>query len=710
MMVRRRVLVIAAVLLAGVAATVLVHPLGEEVAERWVAVTGLVCSLAALAVSLIGLAPKAPPAERVDGANRDLARAVKEQWQAEWRLRRLQDPWPMRVRWDAADPLLSDHAGNVGCDRLDGEFGDIAGLFRRLPGGRLVVLDGLDEIPPPLRGEALRRLNNELDAGAPALLTCRTEAYREIVRECDVFTAAAVIELLPLTLDEVARYLNGTSRRHTASASTKWQQVLKVLAAEPQDHVARVLSETLSVPLMAAMARAIYSDTGADPAELLGPRFADRAVLEAHLLDAYIPAGFAPAPGLPGAARPRWTAAQATRWLAFLARAAERRGSRCIAWWELPDALPRAVRLLPSGLLACAAVTAAWCLAHPVLHVTRSLVGIVLYVAVLGVGLKTQPIPRARAVLLGGAIAGLLTGLMQQVGGPSIRLNPNGAGPMLTVLPDLPLAAYCAAVVTSGLMTALMLGTARIGSRPRPLTIPFRVSGGRRVPADKPAQVLDLARAAGHGLARGVLGGGGFGLIAGLSCGAVVGLRGQEFVPPFMESCKFGISMGLILGLVSGLVGALYRCSERSADTATAPSPHSSLRADRYAAFGRALLGLLFLWPLLLLAAALSGAGMIDDRVAGALVILLFVPLGPLVILLAAWGRLLAARLWLCGLGRLPWRLMSFLAEAHEKGVLRQVGAVYEFRHIRLQERLAHPHRLSCHLAGDSSAVGSSTV
>jgi predicted lipid-binding transport protein (Tim44 family) len=42
-------------------------------------------------------------------------------------------------------------------------------------------------------------------------------------------------------------------------------------------------------------------------------------------------------------------------------------------------------------------------------------------------------------------------------------------------------------------------------------------------------------------------------------------------------------------------------------------------------------------------------------------------------------------------LGRhIPWRLMSFLADAHQKrGVLRQAGAVYQFRHIDLQRRLA---------------------
>ena len=44
---------------------------------------------------------------------------------------------------------------------------------------------------------------------------------------------------------------------------------------------------------------------------------------------------------------------------------------------------------------------------------------------------------------------------------------------------------------------------------------------------------------------------------------------------------------------------------------------------------------------------------------------------------------------WLAFRHRLPWSLMGFLADAHQRGVLRQVGVVYQFRHIDLQHRLA---------------------
>jgi hypothetical protein len=54
-----------------------------------------------------------------------------------------------------------------------------------------------------------------------------------------------------------------------------------------------------------------------------------------------------------------------------------------------------------------------------------------------------------------------------------------------------------------------------------------------------------------------------------------------------------------------------------------------------------------------------------------------------------AWPSYLLERVWLVLNQRLPWSLMSFLADAHRRGVLRQAGEVYQFRHIELQHRLA---------------------
>jgi hypothetical protein len=73
---------------------------------------------------------------------------------------------------------------------------------------------------------------------------------------------------------------------------------------------------------------------------------------------------------------------------------------------------------------------------------------------------------------------------------------------------------------------------------------------------------------------------------------------------------------------------------------------------------------------------------------------LLDLVLGPVIGLaiatsLTAWGGwLVFARVWLPLTGRLPWSVVGFLDDACRRGVLRQVGAVYQFRHARLQDHL----------------------
>jgi NACHT domain len=57
---------------------------------------------------------------------------------------------------------------------------------------------------------------------------------------------------------------------------------------------------------------------------------------------------------------------------------------------------------------------------------------------------------------------------------------------------------------------------------------------------------------------------------------------------------------------------------------------------------------------------------------------------------LAVWPAYEIARIGLALRRRLPWRLKAFLADAHRRGVLRRAGAVYQFRHIELQHRLAN--------------------
>src|SRR6266498_412139 len=67
-------------------------------------------------------------------------------------------------------------------------------------------------------------------------------------------------------------------------------------------------------------------------------------------------------------------------------------------------------------------------------------------------------------------------------------------------------------------------------------------------------------------------------------------------------------------------------------------------------------------------------------------------------IIFTTWGRATTARSILALLGRIPWRMAAFLEDAYRRGVLRRVGPDYQFRHARLQERLA--------LKGDAASAG----
>ena len=59
-------------------------------------------------------------------------------------------------------------------------------------------------------------------------------------------------------------------------------------------------------------------------------------------------------------------------------------------------------------------------------------------------------------------------------------------------------------------------------------------------------------------------------------------------------------------------------------------------------------------------------------------------------LLAGAWGRwFILVRFWLCLRRQVPWRVGTFLEDAHRRGALRQSGAVYQFRHVRIQHHLA---------------------
>ena len=173
------------------------------------------------------------------------------------------------------------------------------------------------------------------------------------------------------------------------------------------------------------------------------------------------------------------------------------------------------------------------------------------------------------------------------------------------------------------------------------------------------------------------------GTFGGAAFGAVLGSSVGERLPTLVAIPVFTL-VGAVLGVLVGVVAAIGARAvrvitdfETTIDLRSATSPSSSLAMDRTnaivqgTAFASALGALTWTAHITTVEMAVVMGG-----IAG-------------VVLLSgkAWGRwLVIARFWLPLTGKLPWRLPRFLAEARRLGVLRQAGAVHQFRHARLQD------------------------
>ena len=167
-----------------------------------------------------------------------------------------------------------------------------------------------------------------------------------------------------------------------------------------------------------------------------------------------------------------------------------------------------------------------------------------------------------------------------------------------------------------------------------------------------------------------------FGLFGGLVFGVVIGL---------VDGLAAGLAAGLAGALVIVLAMVVGDAVEADPDSGRSLQPIASWKGDRTA--------WLVVW---LMSGATAGpmTGVMVGLSAGLAAGLEFG--------LAAFGAasvlaLLSAQIWAVALTfiqlaiewRTPVRLMKFLNDAHSRNVLRAVGPSYQFRHARLQDRLA---------------------
>ncbi|MBT2391774.1 NACHT domain-containing protein [Streptomyces sp. ISL-1] len=176
-----------------------------------------------------------------------------------------------------------------------------------------------------------------------------------------------------------------------------------------------------------------------------------------------------------------------------------------------------------------------------------------------------------------------------------------------------------------------------------------------------------------------------FGVVFGLGIAVYAGLLAYPWT---VIALAFGnwLVAGLALGLAVGLILALMAGLEALIEPKSSVSPSDLLNTNRRTVLAQVLaVGLAIGLGFGIVVALLNGfaPGVRSGLAAG-----LVVGLG--VGTLTAWGRwVVLVRVWLPLTGRLPWAVNAFLDDAYQRGVLRQVGAVYQFRHARLRDRLA---------------------
>lgn len=706
----------------------------------------------AVSTEKLVLPPRADTPVRRPRLTSDLERALQEfalevrlRLQDETQPRQALGPSPLAVRWKNADSGLSDHPAHVTASAggaepahvdLVGRFGEIAEFYRTIPsrrlvilggqgsgkttlairfvvdtlghrtpldpvpvivnigswnpartglrewlGGRLIqdypalaaaapggtvakalvgthhilpVLDGFDEIAPGLQSLAMAELNRAglpLAAGFPLVLTSRPEEYRRAV-EADVLAAAAVVQLDTLTPADLVAYLP-LSTRPAANAGTDsatvWAPVIARLGTTPLDAAGTNVAMALETPLMVWLARTIYRGTsGRDPAELLDTdRFRCPDAIQEYLIENYVPAVYERHGDERPHDGPAWEPRQVRTWLHNLARHAQHRDTTDIAWWQIGT------------------TTSLW---------ARSVI----------------------VALLTGLTIGVVVGLATLIAtaAPSTALAP----PVVTI-------ALVDAVVAGTLLGAAY-GVSRRNRNTAPAPSRIRFRGGRRgvvKPAVRLRSIVVMA----------VLGGFAFGI--GIAFQALL-LGTEGGIVPAGAVLRVVVANIIVFGtlwaVAIGIAATVMTWLESPADIRSAATPETFLRFHRRTVLTQMLLGGPILGVMVSVGRRPIGdfvahllrtfaPSLVDgfelywapgywfydiaDFVAGA-----FGSAVAFAVVMTAWGHwLIFARFWLPLTGRLPWNLMAFLDDAYRRGVLRQPGPFYQFRHKLLQSHLA---------------------
>jgi hypothetical protein len=567
--------------------------------------------------------------------------------------------WVTR-RLEAEHPFLKARVGEMSAARALVERGKVS-----------VLLDGVDEMPEEARVAVLRQIGKQ--ASHRIVLSSRTSELESAVAGGHLVGAAA-LELVPITPQKAADYLEV---RTVDPTPDPWRKLIQHL----RENTTSPMAQALDSPLMLSLLLDAYGPD--EPVDKLKVkrRFPHRQQIEDHLLNRILTVAYTPQPGAPG---PPCTQQQAQQWLGYLAAQMNQpvTPTRDLAWWRIPQWLPSRHRKISIGVagglinglasgLAFGIATAT--LFGPTAGLAAGLViglasGVAFaFTAGLAAGLAVGFRSGLAIGLAFGVEIGLAAGIL---GGLRFGLNfglADGTTIGLTVALTVALTIGLTAGLTSGLDT-----TNHSGFPPQ-----YRGLRGRnRLPLGDIAGVLAI------GLSSGLV----LGFVFGLAAGFEIGL-------------KFGLGIGLGAGIAGGIGSGLASGLTQAFNIST-PADNLITPIDSYRGNHRLVLtieiavgvgvgvttGVAFgigIWVAIGLASGVAvgvasgiAVGVVAGIAAGATNVNFFMPA------FVAFALIRRADLG-------PLRMMGFLEDARRRGVLRTAGAVYQFRHARLQDLLA---------------------
>ena len=509
--------------------------------------------------------------------------------------------------------------------------------------GRLaVIVDGLDEMRGDLRSTAVRALDDQ--ATFRLVVVSRSQELVAAASRAHL-SGAAALQLQPVDAEDAAAYLERCCPR---PLSVAWQRLLDTVRTDRSSPVAGALD----TPLALSLVRDTYGPGDAVDDLLDRDRFGCPEEVTDHLLDRVLPAAFAARPGRPP---PRYTLDQARRWLGFVAwRMSREPTGGDLAWWLVPrwrPAWPRAVVTVAAVALAGGGAGA------------------------LAGGTDSTPAGSATVWLATDHAPPYAGGPPRQVGRPRWGRMRSRANLALGFAVGLAggVAFGVAVGLTVGLAFGLALGLLLGVTFGVASGLAFGLADGLSHLAADAASPVDpvtswardrqyvVALVAAFGLVGGITGGLAWKLTSQVTTGIGGGLAG-------------GLLGGLTIALVLGLSGTF------EGRMSTAFVGRLATGFVRTIGFGLAL-GL-----------AAGFAAVLAAGLAGGLLFGLAIGIGfGLAFGLsdsAAWPAALAF-VQLALRDEAPLRLLRFLEEARDRQVLRVAGPVYQFRHARLQERLA---------------------